>query len=182
MNVKCKVSSEGRVKSNPDNFIAKFYQNGYNCFKDSIIFLEEEGMWYYELNGQPFGPVSKQTVAEAIRNGKVNASTLVWHEGMTTWVQLGESELADLVGLTPPTVNVPQVITSVPLGFVPQTRKVKASSLKNLFWWWFGLAICLIPFMIISNFAQDQTALVGLMCMIELPSLASAVLQFILLY
>ncbi|MBA4383966.1 MAG: hypothetical protein C0410_04465 [Anaerolinea sp.] len=38
-------------------------------------------MWYYELNQQPFGPISKETLADELKAGRINPQTRVWREG-----------------------------------------------------------------------------------------------------
>lgn len=42
--------------------------------------------WHYVEQGQSAGPVSDEQLAELARTGKINATTLVWHEGMTDWL------------------------------------------------------------------------------------------------
>jgi uncharacterized RDD family membrane protein YckC len=42
--------------------------------------------WHYVEQGQPSGPVSDEQFAELVRTGKINATTLVWREGMADWL------------------------------------------------------------------------------------------------
>jgi hypothetical protein len=44
--------------------------------------------WYYVANGQQTGPVTEAQLDELIRNGTVQASTLVWRAGLPEWQPL----------------------------------------------------------------------------------------------
>lgn len=136
-------------------------------------------MWYYDLNQQPFGPVSKETLADELKAGRITPQTRVWREGWAEWRRLADTELAVMAGMTPPPVNA-----AIPLAYVntPQYTKVNLNSLNKLFWWWFGLSICAFPLLINSLLSQSQPWVVGLMCIFELPLLAGGVLQYILVY
>lgn len=140
-------------------------------------------MWYYESNQQPFGPVSKEVVAEALQAGKITESTLVWREGMTEWKRLAETELAVLVGGTPPVVveNIPTAYAPV-ITNVPRPTKIKLESLNKLFWWWFGLLLASVPFYIVSVMFPNEEWAAGLLCVYYIPIIAAAVLQYILVF
>lgn len=45
--------------------------------------------WYYVKNGQQAGPVNDEQLQQLTGSGEVNASTLVWHDGMKDWVAFG---------------------------------------------------------------------------------------------
>lgn len=45
--------------------------------------------WHYAEGGKPVGPVSDQDLANLVAQGKINAQTMVWHPGMTTWAAYG---------------------------------------------------------------------------------------------
>jgi hypothetical protein len=140
-------------------------------------------MWYYESNGRPFGPVSKETVAEALRNGRISETTLVWREGMVEWKPLVDTELAALAGKAPPPMAADSIANITPIysGRLLNAR-VDLSKLEKLFWWWFWLLISSIPFYILAQVFPNETWTVGLTCVYEIPLLASLVLQYILLY
>lgn len=54
--------------------------------------------YYYNQGGQPVGPVD----LDALRSVGLTPNTLVWHEGMTDWLQACElPELADLFPQAP---------------------------------------------------------------------------------
>jgi uncharacterized RDD family membrane protein YckC len=42
--------------------------------------------WHYAEQGQQTVPVTDEHLAELARTGKINADTLVWHEGMANWL------------------------------------------------------------------------------------------------
>jgi hypothetical protein len=50
--------------------------------------------WFYSLHGQQCGPVSDPQLDDLLRSGKINATTLVWREGMTDWQPLSQARLA----------------------------------------------------------------------------------------
>lgn len=41
--------------------------------------------WFYAENKTPIGPISEETFFELVREGKIEAKTLVWHMGMEDW-------------------------------------------------------------------------------------------------
>ena len=45
--------------------------------------------WYYASNGQQLGPVPEQQLSQLIAAGTINASSLVWREGLGDWQPLG---------------------------------------------------------------------------------------------
>ena len=140
-------------------------------------------MWYYEWNQQPFGPISKETLAEDLRSGKISGDTLVWREGMTEWKPLNQTELASLVGEKVPD-NVPPLVPVAPV-FYPgysQPQKVKIETLSKLFWWWFCLTILGVPFYLTTQAFPGEIWSAGLVCGWELCTLASTVLMYVLLY
>jgi hypothetical protein len=48
--------------------------------------------WYYVRDGQQDGPHSEEALQELLKTGAVNASTLVWREGMANWQPLSEAD------------------------------------------------------------------------------------------
>ena len=55
--------------------------------KRSIL---SESQFYIAQNGNPIGPFNIDAIRSMIMNGMVNADTLFWTEGMTTWRKGGE--------------------------------------------------------------------------------------------
>ena len=55
------------------------------------------------VNGQQYGPYNVQQMQQMAQNGQINASTLVWAQGMPQWAAAGTvPELAQLFMATPP--------------------------------------------------------------------------------
>ncbi|MFW5817928.1 MAG: RDD family protein [Planctomycetota bacterium] len=46
--------------------------------------------WYYVVGGERRGPVSDEQLDSLVRQGEINARTLVWREGMPDWLALEE--------------------------------------------------------------------------------------------
>ena len=44
--------------------------------------------WFYGENGQQFGPVDDAGIRQLIASGRVMPSTMVWREGMPSWLPL----------------------------------------------------------------------------------------------
>lgn len=55
------------------------------------------------INGQQYGPYNMQQMQQMAQSGQINASVLVWAQGMPQWVAAGSvPELAQLFAATPP--------------------------------------------------------------------------------
>lgn len=146
-------------------------------------------MWYYERNQKPFGPVSKETIADEIRSGTLSPTTRVWREGMVEWKPLADTELAVLINgssvslsdsrdlSTPPTMTAP--FSSVN---TPHPSRVNPEGLRKIFLWWVALLVSCVPFYLLSLVFAGEAWSVSLTCLYELPLLAAAVLQYILIY
>ena len=52
--------------------------------------------WYYAEGGQQFGPLGDEDFAQVVRQGRVTATTLVWHVGMADWRPYQEVRAADI--------------------------------------------------------------------------------------
>lgn len=53
--------------------------------------------WHYEKNGVRHDNVTEADITERIQRGELNASTLVWQQGMTEWQPLSATPLADVL-------------------------------------------------------------------------------------
>ncbi|MBA3075757.1 MAG: DUF4339 domain-containing protein, partial [Anaerolineae bacterium] len=42
-------------------------------------------MWYYSFQNQQVGPVEEEVISKLVAEQKINGSTLVWTQGMSTW-------------------------------------------------------------------------------------------------
>ena len=55
------------------------------------------------INGQQYGPYNMQQMQQMAQSGQINASVLVWAQGMPQWMAVGNvPELASLFAQTPP--------------------------------------------------------------------------------
>src|SRR2546428_8197859 len=72
--------------------------------------------WYYVDGGQQAGPVNDPELAALVQNGKVQADTLVWHEGMSNWQPYREVKPSELRLSTAPPVAVPGGGGAIPGG------------------------------------------------------------------
>lgn len=77
-------------------------------------------MWYYNVNNQPVGPVSDESLLYLYQSGSINTETLVWSEGLANWVKLAQTGLlAAAQPVTPAWQKLRQSQTPSP--YSPQT-------------------------------------------------------------
>lgn len=61
--------------------------------------------WWYVEKDKKNGPFKKEDIAKLIQSGKIGSTTLVWSEGMESWIRFDEiSELQDLKSAVPPPI------------------------------------------------------------------------------
>src|SRR4051794_37317115 len=80
------------------------------------------GSWYYAIGQQRQGPVTAAEMKMLIASGQVSGGTLVWAEGMPTWIAAAtHPELAEAIarpqGHLPQQGPSPYQPVSVPLGY-----------------------------------------------------------------
>lgn len=73
--------------------------------------------WHYMKNGAQSGPATTDELRTSISSGVLGTDTLVWREGLTTWV--AANSLSEFAGLQPPPAPVsavggPTVMTADP--------------------------------------------------------------------
>jgi hypothetical protein len=78
--------------------------------------------WYCHVQGQQYGPVTREQLAQWLRDGRIGSGTYVWREGMAEWAPL--SAVAELRGVTgasvPPLPARPPIQRSyAPYGYAP---------------------------------------------------------------
>lgn len=65
--------------------------------------IPQASTFYVAINGQQSGPFGMDLLRNMIAQNQVNRDTLVWKQGMPTWVRAGEvGELLPLFGAVPP--------------------------------------------------------------------------------
>lgn len=113
-------------------------------------------MWFYAINHQQFGPVAEDYLVSLIQNKTINEKTLVWKEGLPTWVALDQTELARFfVAAAPAVAPVAPAAQPQPVppagypapqpvyGYMPQPvyHSPQANDILNITkWYWIILA------------------------------------------
>ncbi len=59
-------------------------------------------MWYFQQGTERKGPVAEATIRSLISGGVISIDTLVWTEGMPSWVALQQTSLAAGLPVPPP--------------------------------------------------------------------------------
>jgi len=77
--------------------------------------------WYYVDAGQQAGPISEDDLATLAGSGKIQPDTLVWREGMATWLPYLQAKPGG-------SLNAPPVISAGP-GFAIETSAVGVASM-----------------------------------------------------
>lgn len=54
---------------------------------------ETAASWYYNIKGKRVGPVTQDEIAELASAGTIDNSTLLWREGFSEWIPMGQSAL-----------------------------------------------------------------------------------------
>ena len=137
-------------------------------------------MWYYEFAHRPVGPVDTETIKQLLANGNINAATLVWSEGMPSWLPLQQTELAHIWESV--SQNMPQPAMQMPVAYVQPNHSVKSSVLKNLFVWWLVLESLTFAYLVFNYFLPTGSIKTAISCGFEIPIMAASVLLFVLLF
>jgi uncharacterized membrane protein len=76
--------------------------------------------WHYMNNGVQTGPATADEIKALITSGTIKADTLVWREGLPSWVAV--STQADFAGAVPPTAPPPPPAPAGAAGDVEQNK------------------------------------------------------------
>ena len=58
--------------------------------------MQKEVTWYFvDLLGQRKGPVTQQQLLDAVAEGRIRSTSLVWREGLAQWQPLSVSGTPD---------------------------------------------------------------------------------------
>ena len=130
--------------------------------------------WYYALGGERLGPVSQEQLRELSSSGQLQASDLVWQEGMADWTPAGEVQglLPAAAEAGPPPVpgspppmrksESPKMVSDLKRFFDPLVLKQPYEGemwTRIVAWSGFGVAfigVCL-PWASISMFGQSAS-------------------------
>jgi uncharacterized RDD family membrane protein YckC len=63
--------------------------------------------WYYVESDTHVGPVTKEFLESSIVNGSLSENTLVWREGLSTWIKAGACPFLQLTSKQPPSGSPP---------------------------------------------------------------------------
>ena len=133
---------------------------------------EEPPKWYYNIKGKRVGPVDAIQIQSLAIQGVINNSTLVWREGFSEWVAVGQTTLK-LVSSGPPPLTGEAVgnglvwtVAFVPiLGTLLQhfIAMITESDSNNL---WFitiilNILICIADGNVLKNAGHDTTKFGG---------------------
>ncbi len=83
--------------------------------------------WYYVDAGQQAGPISEDELASLAGSGKIQPDTLVWREGMATWLPYSQAKPGG-------SLNAPPVISAGP-GAAIETPAVGVASMEYGGFW-----------------------------------------------
>ena len=99
-------------------------------------------MWYYSFQNQQVGPVEEEAISELVAEQKINSSTLVWTQGMSTWQPAGSTGLAKYL---PQAAIAPVAAPAYEVSYQSPAMEIK--ELNDLFmWFWICLAGSLVTF------------------------------------
>lgn len=134
-------------------------------------------MWYYDLNGQPTGPVNADVLSGLLRSGTITAKTLVWTEGMSAWQELGNTVL---VSSTSPYAQ-PVGVAYQPIG----TPATKSGPRSTNFYYAPGSVPALknsyISWLVVYAVTLIASRLTGLLGKMNLVIIANYVVSFVTL-
>lgn len=107
-------------------------------------------MWYYSKNGMQLGPLSQEELASKAKGGEIQASDLIWREGMTDWKPLAQvPEFQGLVSQsTPPAIGMGSVPNHQPVAYPPGYAP---GTVPNYLWQSIVVTVlCCLPFGVVS--------------------------------
>lgn len=103
-------------------------------------------MWYYSFQNQQVGPVEEDVISGLVTEQKINASTLVWTQGMSTWQPASSTALAKYLpqaAIAPVAAPVAAPVYAASY----KTAEMEIKELNDLFmWFWICLAGSLVTF------------------------------------
>jgi len=130
--------------------------------------------WYYAIDNERLGPVSTDQVGLLISQGRVDANTAVWTEGMEKWMKLASTDLRQFL----PNQAGPPPLTNGWAALTP-------SSLQSLFrFYWICGAVALVSCSVGMVLAEAGLlrGVIGVIGLGVLATIPGTIAQFILLY
>jgi membrane protease subunit (stomatin/prohibitin family) len=97
------VSAAQQVMKALDGAFAAMPPGSVTVFPPATDITAKPALYHVSLDGKAEGPIGLEQITALVASGKVNASTLVWHPGMTAWATAGtEPALQSLFPQQPP--------------------------------------------------------------------------------
>ena len=106
---------------------------------------------FVSLNGQKYGPYTRETIANFVKEGRVNGETPCWYEGLPQWVPL-KTVFPDLFAQTPP-VPPSQPAQPQPANYPPPPPYQQPSQQKSGKGCCMGCLIVLVIFLVLTGIA-----------------------------
>jgi S1-C subfamily serine protease len=92
--------------------------------------------WYYNQGGSAAGPISAQQLVSSIRAGHVTPDTLVWKDGLPTW--LAVRSLPELIPFLPPPSGMMTTNLRIPAS---NPAMPAAAPARGAWWWVLGIVV-----------------------------------------
>jgi uncharacterized RDD family membrane protein YckC len=118
--------------------------------------MDEVG-WYYDVAGQPVGPVGQASLLELVRSGRLAPGTRVWRPGLASWAAW--ETLPELASQAPPPSGPPPLEVSpagAPYPKAPIGGRVIAALVDQLV---SSVPAGLLVVAAVSSFLGDATGL-----------------------
>lgn len=120
--------------------------------------------WWYAKKDKKNGPFQKEDLVKLIQNGKIESSTLLWTEGMESWLTFDEiPELQALKSVVPPQLPTTQKISASPV--IYPNASSWSRFYARLFDTWLEmsfvtLAVVIVMVLIFDNLTSDYWLLI----------------------
>lgn len=109
--------------------------------------------WWYVVDDNKNGPVSIEELKELINNSTINNKTMVWREGMETWVQIGDiEELQPLMTPTPPPLPPKQTLNKIDL---PMANRWARFFARIFDLWWETILVVMVSAYVLSRYSAN---------------------------
>ncbi len=89
-------------------------------------------MWHYAVAEQSFGPCTAEQIGELARNGTITGDTLVWTEGMQSWLPARQSSFSHLFGPSPAPMAASTDVPSNPNALAFESSDPAPNKNKNI--------------------------------------------------
>lgn len=84
----------------------KFCRKCGAAITNTIGQTESETLWYFLVDADKIGPKKESRIRKLIQSGDITRTTLVWTEGLETWIPAGNSRLSNEFNNIVPSIPV----------------------------------------------------------------------------